>query len=799
MNIELAYGVESEDTENEMVVESKLIIEKNIINETKNIAADFTESPTRRDLLTKVIAQSCPPPVNPFVDANDNGRSVFEIIKMVILCILLIPLIRLILLILMVVICTLWCIIVSYIAPKKGYLKDALLVPVKFMPRIALFILGFYYIPVIRLPGSSPSHNGILNCCFCCRGRLGSCCSSSTNLQQKKRAKVFVCNHTTLLDVFVLMYHDMPSFLAKASVLEIPLIGTIARTLNVIGVERESSAAREKSKTEMMNHVNDPDSSPLCVFPEGTTTRSDTIMRFKNGAFIFEQPVQPILLIWNPSGCFSSFKSYDLANTATTNEPYWLFSLLCQFSHSVKMVYLPIYEPSEIEKVDTNLFADRVRDLMLKEIAHHSKDKVWACDQTVDDFLIWKKVLDINFFGNYQALSSYSLYDVRQTLNIITLGGTRGVDLGHMRHVVGRYKILFYWQEYQIELFFVIQSQSEQKLKDESGAVIIQNQLGKNDKIASRNLKKEDQNRFSGVPVGYISAEAISKAFKVDVESALSIFQVFEQVSHYNSSKEGWLDFRQITVSLLYFSPLSSLWDTDNANNHPYIFDLVAMWLEHKWRLAHAIFGGGIIRRLYLDQVITVLCSEHPSTANTEGNANSKNHVNGSDIAIPIGVGKPALLTKEEVTNAWKELGFEVDESVERERFVQAGIELGLKMGSLDVHFSASVRSDIGFGLKPKNLARKGYVLLDAAWAYIDRCFIASQAELFNLHPRAVRPKSKGESSLQGSWFLSDEIVGYKSAAHPPTLLQKEDRKRLSGIDDNPIEEINVIAKTINP
>ena len=86
------------------------------------------------------------------------------------------------------------------------------------MCRLFLLVLGFYWIPV--------------------RGK------------RDRKARVLISNHTTLVDVVVLLYMTTPAFLSKSTVLQVPLIGTICRAMQVVGVDRLNPNDKTNRKKE---------------------------------------------------------------------------------------------------------------------------------------------------------------------------------------------------------------------------------------------------------------------------------------------------------------------------------------------------------------------------------------------------------------------------------------------------------------------------------------------------------------------------------------------------------------------
>lgn len=126
-----------------------------------------------------------------------------------------------------------------------------------------------------------------------------------------RKAKVIVANHTSILDMLIMVWQHNPSFLGKRAILSIPLIGTVGFVNEMIAVDREAitskggvTASTQTTKVrayryltppgtlcraaltlpprdllpscqncckeKIVAHINDPNAPPLLVFPEGT-------------------------------------------------------------------------------------------------------------------------------------------------------------------------------------------------------------------------------------------------------------------------------------------------------------------------------------------------------------------------------------------------------------------------------------------------------------------------------------------------------------------------------------------------
>lgn len=188
-----------------------------INNEFKSNNKLFNNNGSNNSLnINKLIKQqsNCfESPINPFIDATNNTVSLFEVCKITINIIFLIPLIKFLLIFITIIFCTLYCLFLSLLHKciKNDKTFRIFMQPLRIFPRICLFIFGFFYIPVEGRPSCC---GGVGGCCGCdlCLNNVAYYENDIENntkdlkIEKKfKRSNVIVCNHTTLLDVFVLM------------------------------------------------------------------------------------------------------------------------------------------------------------------------------------------------------------------------------------------------------------------------------------------------------------------------------------------------------------------------------------------------------------------------------------------------------------------------------------------------------------------------------------------------------------------------------------------------------------------
>ena len=101
--------------------------------------------------------------------------------------------------------------------------------------------------------------------------------------QRDPAARLTVANHISWLDIIALGSLQPLVFVAKAEVADWPVMGRLSRGIGTVFIRRgdpEQSAATLEAMTWMLRR-----GAHLMLFPEGTTTRGDQVLRFHGKLF----------------------------------------------------------------------------------------------------------------------------------------------------------------------------------------------------------------------------------------------------------------------------------------------------------------------------------------------------------------------------------------------------------------------------------------------------------------------------------------------------------------------------------
>jgi len=96
---------------------------------------------------------------------------------------------------------------------------------------------------------------------------------------RQQQATLFVGNHISWLDIYVLKSTHPMLFVAKAEIRDWPVVGWLACKINTIFIERERRHATGRAMAALEQALRQGEC--LCFFPEGTTTDGTYLRPFK--------------------------------------------------------------------------------------------------------------------------------------------------------------------------------------------------------------------------------------------------------------------------------------------------------------------------------------------------------------------------------------------------------------------------------------------------------------------------------------------------------------------------------------
>ena len=183
---------------------------------------------------------------------------------------------------------------------------------------------------------------------------------------ESAKAYVIVANHLGYIDILVLFSMFKASFVAKGDLERTPIIGTFARALQCMFVRKGQSLTtqlinRVKSTHECHAARRSCPGCPSCqmklvIFPEGTTTNGTAMVPFRSGVFNAGVPVKPVCIVFPHRHFNMSWETIRFREH--------LFRTMTQIVNYVELTELPVYSPSEKEKMDARLYASSVQKEM---------------------------------------------------------------------------------------------------------------------------------------------------------------------------------------------------------------------------------------------------------------------------------------------------------------------------------------------------------------------------------------------------------------------------------------------------
>jgi len=166
------------------------------------------------------------------------------------------------------------------------------------------------------------------------------------------RKAMFVSNHNSWMDIpflgYTIGWHNY-KFVAKKELEKVPILGKAIKVAKNVLIDRTNRRSQLLTLKQGMRWLDD--GVNLCTFPEGTRSRSNRLMPFKNGAFkMAHKAGKPVLPI-------------SICNANDVMPSYWMFPYRPAGGGVCKVV---VHKPVESEGRTEEELADLVRERIVE-------------------------------------------------------------------------------------------------------------------------------------------------------------------------------------------------------------------------------------------------------------------------------------------------------------------------------------------------------------------------------------------------------------------------------------------------
>ncbi|RZF46584.1 hypothetical protein LSTR_LSTR002916 [Laodelphax striatellus] len=196
-----------------------------------------------------------------------------------------------------------------------------------------------------------------------CFGVLSSALSAVINyhnLENRPKRGICVANHTSPIDVLVLMCDNCYSLIGQSHGGFLGMLQrALARASPHIWFERSEVKDREAVAKRLKHHVSDPNNPPILIFPEGTCINNTSVMQFKKGSFEVGGVIYPVAIKYDVrfGDAFWNSSRYSMVQ--------YLYMMMSSWAIVCDVWYLPpMYQEPDENAID---FANRVKRVIAKQ------------------------------------------------------------------------------------------------------------------------------------------------------------------------------------------------------------------------------------------------------------------------------------------------------------------------------------------------------------------------------------------------------------------------------------------------
>ncbi|XP_050359550.1 glycerol-3-phosphate acyltransferase 4 isoform X2 [Nymphalis io] len=233
--------------------------------------------------------------------------------------------------------------------------------------RVLIFIIGVWWLIVCTAcVGTLPDgklkqrvNNALSVVCFNFLSRCISAVITYHNSDHKPCSGICVANHTSPIDVLVLMCDSCYSLIGQRHNGFLGLLQrALARASPHIWFERSEVKDRHAVARRLKEHISVANNPPILIFPEGTCINNTSVMQFKKGSFEVGGTIYPVAIKYDPrfGDAFWNSSRYGML--------HYLLNMMTSWAIVCDVWYLPAMHREQDENaVD---FANRVKAVIAR-------------------------------------------------------------------------------------------------------------------------------------------------------------------------------------------------------------------------------------------------------------------------------------------------------------------------------------------------------------------------------------------------------------------------------------------------
>ncbi|RVE41378.1 hypothetical protein evm_013967, partial [Chilo suppressalis] len=195
--------------------------------------------------------------------------------------------------------------------------------------------------------------------CFNFLSRCISAVISYHDAHNRPRGGICVANHTSPIDVLVLMCDNGYSLIGQRHGGFLGLLQrALARASPHIWFERSEAKDRHAVAKRLKEHISVPGNPPILIFPEGTCINNTSVMQFKKGSFEVGGTIYPVAIKYDPrfGDAFWNSSRYGML--------HYLLNMMTSWAIVCDVWYLPpMHRHTHETAVD---FANRVKAVVAR-------------------------------------------------------------------------------------------------------------------------------------------------------------------------------------------------------------------------------------------------------------------------------------------------------------------------------------------------------------------------------------------------------------------------------------------------